>query len=351
MSEDKSRLSFSRRLRHGLEHALLRAAAWTIPKLPRWLVRGLGAVLGTLAWLGDSRGRRTGMENLRIALGPALSAEERRRILRASYMGFAATFLDLFWSPCVRPERWNRYFILQCDTSAAKAALETNNCIYITAHLGGFEMLNVAKALHGGAAMTIAQDFKNPVLTATFARLRSVGARQEMIPQDGAMLRLFKHLKRGGSAGALVDLKVDVMRNGTPMRTFGLLTSASPLHCVLAQRTGLPVVPIMALQARDGRQIIRFCDPIYVAPDEAIPAAMQRCWDVFENVIRARPELWLWMYKHWRYRPAGADSAEWPDYAIVLPEFDELLAGMPVPAPSAPQAKENPRRGFRRGLA
>lgn len=331
MSDDKFRLSLTRRLRHGLEHAALRAAAWTIPKFPRWLVRGLSAVLGTLAWLGDSRGRRTGMDNLRVALGPALGAAERRRILRASYRGFAATFLDLFWSPCIKPEDWGRYFILQCDTPAAQAALEGNNCIFITAHLGGFELLNVAKALRGGAAMTIAQDFKNPVLTATFARLRSVGGRQEMIPQEGAMLRLFKHLKRGGSAGALVDLKVDVTRNGTPMRTFDLLTSASPLHCVLAQRTGLPVVPIMALPAPDGRQIIRLCDPICVAPEEAIPAAMQRCWDVFENVIRAQPELWLWMYKHWRYRPAGEDPARWPDYAVFMAEFDELLSGTPVP--------------------
>jgi Kdo2-lipid IVA lauroyltransferase/acyltransferase len=330
MSEDKSRLTLSRRLRHGLEHALLRAAAWTIPKLPRRLVRGLSAVLGTLAWLGDSRGRRTGMENLRVALGPALSMAERRRILRASYRVFAATFLDLFWSPCIKPEDWDRYFVLQCDTPAAKAALEANNCIYIAAHFGGFELLNVAKTLRGGAAMTIAQDFKNPALTGVFARLRSVGARQEMIPQEGAMLRLFKHLKRGGSAGSLVDLKVDVLRNGTPMRTFGMFMSGSPLHCVLAQRTGLPIVPIYSLPASDGRLTARLGDPIYVAPDEAIPAAMQRCWDVFENVIRARPEQWLWMYKHWRYRPAGEDPARWPKYAVVMAEFDELLAGTPV---------------------
>lgn len=325
MSGAKANPSWSRRMRHRLERAVLGSAVWLMPKLPRGLVRGLSAACGTLGWLCDARGRRTGMENLRVALGDTLTPARRRRILRASYRVFAATFFDLFWSPRIRPDQWDRWFILQCDSEAARAALQANNGLFVTAHLGGFELLNVAKALQGAPAMTIAQNFKNPALTAVFSRLRSVGARQEMIPQEGAMLRLFRHLKRGGSAGALVDLKVNVLRDGTPMRTFGMLTSASPLHCILAQRTGLPIIPIMALPAPDGRQIIRFCEPLFIPPDESIQSAMQRCWAVFEPVIRAHPELWLWMYKHWRYRPEGADPATYPAYAQYLPEFDMML--------------------------
>jgi KDO2-lipid IV(A) lauroyltransferase len=325
MSDARTSPSWSRRVRYRLEYAALSSAVWFIPKLPRRLVNWISGTLGTLTWLADARGRRTGMENLRVALGPALTVARRRRILRASYRIFAATFLDLFWSPRIREDRWDRCFILQCDTDAARAALKANNCLYVTAHLGGFELLNVAKALHGSPAMTIAQNFRNPALTAIFSRLRSVGGRQEMIPQEGAMLRLFRHLKKGGSAAALVDLKVDVLRNGTPMRTFGMLTSASPLHCVLAQRTGVPIVPLMALPAADGRQIIRFCDPLTIAPDESMESAMQRCWAVFETVIREQPELWLWMYKHWRYLPDGADPAAYPGYAQKLPDFDAML--------------------------
>jgi hypothetical protein len=33
------------------------------------------------------------------------------------------------------------------------------------------------------------------------------------------------------------------------------------------------------------------------------------------------------MYKHWRYRPAGADRA-YPDYANESPHFRKLLARM-----------------------
>ena len=325
MSESGAKPRLARRIRYRLERGLLSAAVWLLPKLPRRPVQWCSAAVGTLAWMADGRGRRTGMANLLAALGPAVPIAERRRILRSSYRVFAATFFDLFWSPRVRAEDWDRWFVLECETDAAREALRKNNCLYITGHLGGFELLNVAKALAAGTAMTIAQNFKNPSLTAIFARLRSVGGRQEMIAQEGAMLRLFRHLKKGGSAGALVDLKVDVLRNGHPMRTFGMLTSASALHCVLAQRTGVPIVPLMALPSPDGRMIMHLCDPIHVAPDEPIIPAMQRTWDVFEAFIRKHPELWLWMYKHWRYVPEGVDAATYPSYAIRLPEFDMML--------------------------
>ena len=332
MSNAKASPSWSRRMRYRLEHAALRSAAWLIPKLPLRLVRWTSAALGILTWLCDSRGRRTGMENLRVALGPALTSAQRRRILRASYRTFARTFLELFWSPRLTPDNWDRYFILQCDTDAARAAMESNNGLYITAHLGGFEWLNIAKALHGCGSMVIAQNFKNAALTEIFSRLRSAGGRQQMIPQEGAMLRIFKHLKKGGSAAALVDLKVDVLRDGTPLRSFGMMTSASAFHCALAQRTGLPIVPITALPSPDGRRVIRFGDPLHIGPDENLQAATQRCWAVFEAIIRAQPELWLWMYKHWRYLPNGADPATYPAYAIPLQEFDALLSTTPAGA-------------------
>lgn len=324
MSESKATPSWSRRLRYRLEHAALCAVVWFIPKLPLRLVRWAAAVLGTLAWLGDVRGRRTGMENLRAALGPSLSTAQRRRILRASYRGFARTFLDLFWSQRIKPEHWDRYFILQCDTEAARAAAERNHCLYVAPHFTGFECLNIAMGLRF-PNMAIAQNFKNPALAAIFASLRSAGGRQAMIPQEGAVLRIFRQLKKGGSASALVDLKVNVLRDGTPLKSFGMMTSATAFHCALAQRTGVPIVPFMSLPAPDGRLIVRFCDPLTVAPDEDLRAATQRCWAVFEQVIRAQPQVWMWMYKHWRYLPDGADAAAYPAYAQKLQEFDDLL--------------------------
>ena len=50
----------------------------------------------------------------------------------------------------------------------------------------------------------------------------------------------------------------------------------------------------------------------------------QACWDSFEPHVRNNPAPWLWMYKHWRYRPANAPRP-YPFYANVEPRFDKLV--------------------------
>jgi lauroyl/myristoyl acyltransferase len=56
----------------------------------------------------------------------------------------------------------------------------------------------------------------------------------------------------------------------------------------------------------DGRVKLRLLDVL--SADAANDAAStdqltQTVWDRFEAAIHRRPELWLWMYRHWHYQP------------------------------------------------
>ena len=57
----------------------------------------------------------------------------------------------------------------------------------------------------------------------------------------------------------------------------------------------------------------------------------QACWDSFEPYVRKNPGPWLWMYKHWRYRPTGADRP-YPVYSHIYEDFDDLLAEQENPS-------------------
>ena len=309
--------------RYRLEHGLLFVGEKIIPRLPLSLVRAAAAGLGSLAWFLDIRGRRVIRENLRIAFGSTHDVARRRKIERANYRVFARTFMELFWGSRLRTEDWDRYFVLSCDTPAAHAAATGGQCIFATAHCGNFEWLSLGRALRCGPTMIIAQDFKNPPLTGIFRRLRSFGG-QTIIPQEGAMLRLFRHLKKGGSAAALVDLNTPPGQSATVIRRFGCWSSISILHVALAARTGLPLVPALALPLPDGRWQLRFMDPILLEPDTSWQQAAQNCWNVIEPVLREYPEHWMWLYKHWRYLPPGADAEHYPAYANRSKAFDKL---------------------------
>jgi hypothetical protein len=51
----------------------------------------------------------------------------------------------------------------------------------------------------------------------------------------------------------------------------------------------------------------------------------QTCWDQFEPVVRKNPAPWLWMYKHFRYRPVAANPAAYPSYSNVSEDFERRL--------------------------
>lgn len=315
------------RLRFLVEHGVLRAAVTLVPFIPYGLLRRLAWLLGTLGWLADYRGRANARMNLEVIF-PELSAAERRRLARKSYRIFARTFLELFWSRrLIRAgkDRLEKFFSVQTDSADAERHMLDGHCIFVTAHVGNFEWLSHCRTwLSGDPILIIAQDFKNPPLTALFRDLRSLGG-QTIVPQEGAMLKMFRHLKRGGTVAALVDLNVKPDQSAVPVRCFGRWISVSVLHAALAARTGRPIVPALALPGEDGRWVCRFFDPIHVRPDEEPAAVAQRCWDVMEPAIRAQPEAWLWMYKHWRYLPADAEAGVYPAYANPSKKFERLL--------------------------
>jgi lauroyl/myristoyl acyltransferase len=127
-------------------------------------------------------------------------------------------------------------------------------------------------------------------------------------------------------------------RGATIIRMFGRPASVSFFHCALAQRGGVPLVPVIGLSRGRGWSIL-VCDTIHLAAGGDPAVAAQRCWDVMEKFIREHPEQWLWMYKHWRYRPADAPPGNWPVYAKPDASFDRLLRET---APSGAAAEKSP---------
>jgi Kdo2-lipid IVA lauroyltransferase/acyltransferase len=175
--------------------------------------------------------------------------------------------------------------------------------------------------------VVVAEDFKNSALTPYFNGLRALSG-HEIIPPEGAMLRLFKNLRRGGHSSFLCDLTVPPTQAATIIRAFGMKMSVTVLHAALAQRTGRPVVLMISIPQPDGTYLVRQWAPQYFTATQSLPDIAQHLWDQLEPVIRAAPEHWMWMYKHWRYRPTDPVEAAvpYPSYANVSKKFSALEA-------------------------
>jgi len=313
-----------KKFRYRIEWLCVATAAKLVPLLPRKLLLWLANGLGSLAYAFDKRGRTTALENLRVVFGEEKSEEERRKITKRSFQLFARSMLDLFWGVNLTAENYERY--IDVDFEAANPYGRTKaGGIWITPHYGNFEWIALMMGFRGVPFHVVAQDFKNPHLTSLFRKRREHSG-HEVISSERAMIRLIKVLRRGGHAAFLSDLTVKPSKAATVIECFGLQTCVTLLHSVLVDRLDAPVISGVSIPQDDGTYLMKAFKGPEISPGASLQEIAQKCWDVFETQLRENPEPWLWMYKHWRFRPRGEEGERYPDYANHSKAFDKVAA-------------------------
>jgi len=318
-----------KRFRYGLEEAACRGLARFIPRLSRRSCIRLSRALGTLAFRLDGRGRKVALSNLECVFGDRFSAQEREKIAAASYRNFVGTMLDLFWGQRLTLENVRDWVDVE-GVEAMVARLKAEQCgaIFMCLHQGNWEWANLVGPAVELPLMSVAENFKNPRLTALFQQLREHTG-SAIIPQENSLVRMLKRVRRGGPTGMLIDLNLRPTQAATVVEAFrkdgqpGLLMCVPLLHAVLGQRGRAFLVPFTTHSLPDGRLHLKLLEPVQFPADATLQTIAQRCWDALEPTITAQPEQWLWPYKHFRYRPRG-ETRPYPSYANESGQFEKL---------------------------
>ncbi|TVQ01510.1 MAG: hypothetical protein EA381_05005 [Planctomycetaceae bacterium] len=323
------------RLRHRFEHVALRGMAWAIPRLSRARVLRLADRIGSIALRLDRDGRQRGLQNLEAAVrhgGLDLRGRHPDEVMRDCYQNFARGILDLFWFSRLTPETMGDWVEIE-DEARLRGLLETDQgAIFLTPHYGIFEWCSLVMGFRGLRLNIVAQDFANPSLTDLFRRAREHSGHR-ILSRQGAMLKLLREVKRGGFVAMLPDLNIRPQGVASEVNMFGLPTYLTSVHTEIAQRCQTPMFVAVCEPLADGRAKLRVLDVIRVRPDadrETVVQTTQAVWDHFEEAIRQRPELWLWMYRHWKYGPSETPSDRATDRAtpagVTRPAAEPLRA-------------------------
>ena len=149
---------------------------------------------------------------------------------------------------------------------------------------------------------------------------------QQVIPQERAMLKTLRHLKNGGKIGVLIDLNLKPSQGPVIIRCFNkFLVPVTRLPAELALRTGAALVPVECVEKPSGGYIYRYLPALSVNEKSTVESVAQACWNALEPSLWRHPEMWLWSYKHWRYRPSFEETESYPFYAHHLESFDTLV--------------------------
>ncbi len=306
------------RLRQALEAPAMRLGLAVVPRLPRRAVLGLARALGDGAYLFSARSRRLGLANLDLAFGAEKTPAEKRRILRNSLRHFSLVMLDLLWfsrNSAARMERWFEVAPSMRDAMAVRRAR-----VGVTGHFGNWELIGRYWAMSAGGLMSVAMPLKNPTVDAMLRQARQMTG-QQIVEREGALKKLVRCLRDGGTVGLLLDQNTDPDEGGTFVEFFGKPVAVSPAAGILAPMTGAEIVFGYVLPRADGTylgdipHVVSAAEIAALDRKTAAQELTQRITGFYEEAIRARPECWLWSYKRWRHVPPGMSKDGFPYYA------------------------------------
>ena len=306
---------FYRKIRAPFERGAVHAVMALIPRLPRYGVLGLARFGGWAGYCFDGRGRRIGQANLDVVFGGTKSPAEKKAILKTSFVTMARTLLDTFWFAHKSAERLKAY--VDVDETSSQVFIEDKAHICITAHFGNWEIIGQMSGYLGHPLSSIATPVKNKAVNKHFIRAREATG-QTIIPRAGALRKLIKVLRTGGKTAFLADQNTNETEGGIWIDCFGVPAPVTAAPAVLSGRTGTDILIGFCVPQPGGRYrayAAEHFSPPETVNEETVRELTEKINAVLEREILKTPQYWLWMYKRWKDKKEGDESADYPFYS------------------------------------
>lgn len=293
--------------RQGAEFGLV----WTLYQLTRVLpmpvIRGSMRLLGAVMFRLLGRRRRITLENVRHALGGRLPETEIERIARASFHFFGMTVpevvkhRDRLRRPDAQAWMERQYADLSLLFQKARRIHdESRGCIFVTPHLGNWELLPYVSAAVGIPLVVVVRPLDNEWLERLLYQSRA-GTGQVFIPKRNSLLPLQQLLNQGKSIGMLPDQST---MKGLSVPFFGRPAWTTPVPALLAIRNRRPIVVVACCRAGAAGWEGYVGDPIWPGEYESEKAELLRLTGAMnaamEAVILRFPEQYFWMHNRWK---------------------------------------------------
>jgi KDO2-lipid IV(A) lauroyltransferase len=266
-------------------------------------LHALGAALGWLVYLTSPAYRNRLKDNIRRA--------GYSSCLRLAIQESGKNILELPFIWCAPPERVLKTASIENLELAQVALRSGRGVIFLTPHLGCFEI--IAQALATQTPLTVLyrpprQEALRPLIEGARARDNLALAAANL----AGVRALLKVLKKGGAIGLLPD-QVPQQGEGVWANFFGKPAYTMTLPAKLHQMTGAVIILSYAERLPHGRgfliRFVPFEQDLGVTPEQqasAINAAM-------EQLIARCPSQYFWSYNRYKTPPGVALPGHRPE--------------------------------------
>ncbi|MBZ5704095.1 MAG: lysophospholipid acyltransferase family protein [Acidobacteriia bacterium] len=290
-----------------LEYALVWLIVKTVGALPRPLARTAGISLAWLVYLLHARLRRVGMRNLGMAF-PQKSRRERARILRGVFTSLGRQLGEVCLFPKYTRENVSKVVVYDGFENFERALSRGKGVLFLTAHLGGWEISSFAHSLYGHPLHIVMRSLDNSYLDGLMRRYRTMHG-NTTVDKDDFVRGLLSAMKAGETVGILMDTNMTPPQ-GVFVDFFGIPACTASGMARIALRTDAAVVPGFTVWDPALRKYRLRFDPavklVRTGNDEDDVVANTALFTkIIEEYVRRYPAQWLWVHRRWKTRPEG----------------------------------------------
>jgi KDO2-lipid IV(A) lauroyltransferase len=287
------------------------AVAWTFVKLlgalPRPMARSLAGGTTRLLLALMPKLRKTAQFNLQLAF-PDWTEGQRHAVSKKMARNLGWMAVEFARLPRYTQGNIDKVVVLDGHENFLAGQSRGKGVIYLTGHIGAWELSSYAHALYGFPLHYMARPLDNKPLDALVNAYRGLSGNKPIYKNEAARVML-KVLKEAGTVGILADQNT-MLSEGVFVDFFGTPACTTTGIARVALHTDAAVVPGYAFWDENLRKYrLRFEPPVELVRtgdlDQDIAANTQQFAKVIEQIIRTYPDQWVWIHARWKNRPQG----------------------------------------------
>ena len=286
-------------------------AAWLMLKLlgvlPRNVARGLAVFVARILYALLPKLRKIAEFNMRLAF-PDWSDAQRSLVKRGMVRNLGWMAAEFARFPSYTDENIDETLILDGHDNFLAAQRRGKGVLYLTGHIGAWELSSFAHALYGFPLHYMARPLDNLRLNSLVNQYRRLSGNRPIYKNESARM-LLKILRTAGTVGILTDQNT-MPDEGMFVDFFGTPACTTTGIARVALHTDAAVVPGYAYWDESiGKYRLRFEPAVELSrtgdTERDVFVNTQKFAKVIEGIIRKYPEQWVWVHARWKTRPQG----------------------------------------------
>jgi len=291
------------------EYALIYSAMFLFRIVPFSFMNLFSHFLAYLLYVFVPSRRQVAIDNIRNAFNGQKDEKEIKHIALQSFHSFFLMLSEILKFRFLSKEASGDQNSLEITEEikklfqkAKKIHDESKGCIFITPHIGNWELLLYASAVVGIPLAIVVRPLDNIFLENMLFKDRSASG-QIIIPKKNALFTLKNTLRKGKSIGILPDQGT---QKGIAVNFFGRKANTTPIPAVLAVTYQRPIVVVACCRKNNSFQFEGFLsDPIWPAKDyksekQEIYRLTEEIHKKTEYIVRKYPEQYFWIHRRWK---------------------------------------------------